>query len=180
MDFSDIANWGTVGQIIVAITGCTTLTALLAPIAKFFGEQFTAWLSEKRQKRLESHKGNIEHKVYVSKVRFDTEFQLYKDLSVTFFELVLAINTMTPILSFGVPSEEVDNENYENSQISAIKAQDLLHQNAPFIPQEFFNKYQNLIDETKIELHRFRRYGNIHRKKTFSEDREIPAEAVFI
>ena len=41
MEWSEIANWGTVGQIVVVITGCTTLTALLSPIATFFGTHTT-------------------------------------------------------------------------------------------------------------------------------------------
>ena len=180
MTWADIANWETVGQIIVAVTGSTTLVALISPIAKFCGGQLADWLSTKRKSKadqqLTTHKGIIEHKIYVSKVRFDTEFMLYKELSQVFFDMLLTLNTMTPMLQTIVPSEAENKENYENTRNAAYVAQNTLHRCAPFIPQNFFDKYQELLDMSKLEIDRFRRKGNIHNKDTAQEEKTTTEE----
>ena len=163
MSFADIINWGTVGQIVVAITGCTTLTALLSPIAKFAGGQIADSLATKRKKKLVEHEADISLKKYVSKVRFDTEFELYKALSEAYFDMVFAIDTMIGSGFASIPEDKIalNKKNYNNAWDAVRKAQSLLRQNAPFIPEKFFKLYRELISLSSKLLWEFENRWNM-------------------
>jgi hypothetical protein len=98
------------------------------------------------QKRYEK---KLEHKNYVSKVRFDAEFQIYRELSSVFFDLDKAINTLIPIFEYHMQDEnaqeKIEKKNFISASQSIVSAQDTLHKNAPFIPQQYFELYDELI-----------------------------------
>ena len=104
----------------------------------------------KLQEQLETHKAQLGRKEYISKTRFDTEFELYQNLSAVFFELVKHVNSLIPNGSVATPADPEAREKRENEILTkatslSIEAQDLLNKNAPFIPEEFYNGYDNIL-----------------------------------
>jgi valyl-tRNA synthetase len=156
MNFTEIANWGTVGQIIVAITGCTTLTALISPIAKFFGNQVSEWLSTRRKvkvdKELESHKSNLENKTYVSKVKFDAEFRMYQELSKAINNLCMQYINYSPPALRNLGRSTQDIEDIYNTFITTFNdTQALIMQYAPFITEDMCEQFNNLKEACRLQ-----------------------------
>ena len=160
MEFADIVNWGTVGKIVVAVTGCTTITAILSPVAKFFGVQISDWLSVKRRmkadKNLESYKGNIEHRVYVSKIQFDTEYVIYKELSKSFYDMVNILNLCAPIIYHDLYQQQIFRQRQESYIVESMKkrdtATDILYANAPFIDANIFESFSVLLRQCNDQI----------------------------
>lgn len=110
-------------------------------------EEYKSTLDEK----LEKYKSSLESKTYISKTRFDAEFNIYKDLSKAFFTMNTCIMSMIQagdvyssfdeVIRMKKQGEEIDNV------INAIEdAQNCLYQNTPFIPEVFVTKYQELLE----------------------------------
>ena len=57
-----------------------------------FQKSFDAWVS----KRIEEVKGVVAKKVYVSKIKFDTEYQLYQELCSVFYDVAEMISVLVP------------------------------------------------------------------------------------
>ena len=108
------------------------------------------------QEELEKQKTGLNKKEYISKTRFDTEFQIYRDISIAFFDLVRAINMLIPNGYAKVPASEEARKKQENENLSealkkAENAQDVLNRNAPFIPEKFYDLYDSLLRKCIIQ-----------------------------
>lgn len=117
-------------------------------------------------KALEDKKSMNERKNYISKVKFDTEFKIYRELSETFFDMVKHISIMIPSGIAYVPADEeakkeYDENNYDNALKAVVKAQDTLNRNAPFISEELYNEYSEILSLCKQQLDVFNKRWNI-------------------
>lgn len=120
----------------------------------------------KMSKELEKYKVGIEQKTYISKTRFDSEFQLYRDLSKAFFEAVKDITIMIPVGLAHYPADkekrrEYENKLYDNALKSTIEAQDLLNANIPFISEKSYNKYEEILGLCRVQLGVFEDRWNV-------------------
>lgn len=109
-------------------------------------EEYKTTLDEK----LEKYKSSLENKTYISKTRFDAEFNIYKELSKSFFTMDACIYTLIPVgLTYESADEEIrkanDKERFKNATNAIVDAQNCLYQNTPFIPEVFVTKYQELL-----------------------------------
>ncbi|MEG2014069.1 MAG: hypothetical protein RR063_12875, partial [Anaerovoracaceae bacterium] len=81
------AVWQTVFAIIGSVGGAGVI---IAAVVKFSSDKIAERLSAKYQlkldKELEAFKGRLDRKNYVSRVRFDAEFAIYRELSQVFSE----------------------------------------------------------------------------------------------
>jgi hypothetical protein len=99
-------------------------------------------------KDLESLRSHLENKRNISKVRFDIEFAVYRELSSAFFSLNKQVSEMVhPI--FGDTYSDEDKERHLLSQRvayeRALDASSALYQSAPFIEQRFFESYEKIL-----------------------------------
>lgn len=122
--------------------------------------------SLKLNKELEKYKSIVENKNYISKTKFDTEFEIYRSLSKTFFEMVKHISVMIPAGFSYQPADEKtrkerDNEIYKLASKACVEAQDTLNSSAPFISEELFNEYDNILKLCKLQLDAFERRWNV-------------------
>ncbi|MDO4470853.1 MAG: hypothetical protein Q4C84_13515 [Bacillota bacterium] len=81
---------------------------------------------------------------------FDTAFQIFRDLSKTFFEAVKDVSIMIPLGVAIYPADKEEKRKYEEklynlAKESTVKAQDVLHSNAPFISTELFDEFDNIL-----------------------------------
>lgn len=104
----------------------------------------------KYDKQLEEFKHTSEKKNYMSKVRFDAEFAIYRELSQTFSEVVEAVHGIIPDGEAYYPEDEEERKNYEEHLFVKFarahqSAQSTLYANAPFISKEIYDEFDEIL-----------------------------------
>lgn len=179
-------SWEDVWKIILcAISSAGGIGIVIFAIIKFSASRIAEKLSQKYemklQKELERYKSGLDNKIYISKTKFDVEFDLYRQLSKSFFEMVKAITTMIPVGYATYPADpndrkEYENKLYENASKATSVAQDILNSNIPFIPEEIYEKYEEIRKLCCEQLGVFEERWNVlsfstqKEKETFSRD----------
>lgn len=186
-------SWADVGQIATAaIISAGGIGAIIIGAVHFSANQIADRLSKsyesKLAQELEKYKFDLNKKEYVSKTRFDTEFQIYQDLSVVFFDLIKIINELIPTKHTKKPANKQEREKLEDNQIDEanhiiVKAQDTLNKNAPFIPETFYDSYDSILTKCFMQIYVLeQRYSvdnqNLDRGKPTSIDYERMDEIV--
>ena len=131
-------------------------------IAKRLEEKYTLKLN----KKLERYKSNLDNKIYISKAKFDTEFEIYRELSKAFFEMVKDISILIPSGLTSIPADpekkkKYDEKIYKEAMESTVKAQDILNGNIPFISEEIYNAYTEILKLCRQQLNAFERRWNL-------------------
>ena len=155
-------NWEDVWKITVSIVGgLGGITVIFAAIVRYLSDFIADRLSKKYElrlsKELENYKSSLENKTYISRAKFDTEFAIYRELSSDFSDAVLAINIMVPSGLTMVPADrearlELDKKHYEAAVKAIVKAQDSLKSNIPFIPENIYDGYNELLKLFGLQL----------------------------
>lgn len=155
-------NWEDVWKITVSIVGgLGGITVIFAAIVRYLSDFIADRLSKKYElrlsKELENYKSSLENKTYISRAKFDTEFAIYRELSSDFSDAVLAINIMVPTGLAMVPADrearlELDKKHYEAAVKAIVKAQDSLKSNIPFIPENIYDGYNELLKLFGLQL----------------------------
>lgn len=110
------------GSIVLSLGGGAAIALF---IFHFMADRLAERLKGKYQleldKKFESYKANLDNKKYVTKTKFDAEFDLYRKLSKAYFEMVKCINVMIPQGLSTVPANEelrkkVDEDHYTAAQ----------------------------------------------------------------
>lgn len=125
-----------------------------------YNEKLEAFKTQ-QQKELEKLSKILEKKNYVSKVRFDAEFEIYRELSGTFFDLVLSQNDLfTTFSKFdSTPQDKTEYKNrFEEARQKYNLTMTCLHKNAPFIEKEFYEGFFAILKEAKIQLYFYPQY----------------------
>ena len=135
--------------------------AIIAGFVHFCSERIADALSKKyelkMQKELEKFKSIVDNKTYISKTRFDTEFEIYRNLSSAFSEMVKSISILIPCGYHTVPANEEVRKEYEakcyaKAQPTVVIAQDLLAANVPFISERIYDGYEELVRLCSLQL----------------------------
>ena len=108
-------------------------------------------------KEMERYRTSLATKNYVSKTRFDAEFEIYRNLSLAYFEMIKTItNLIPPGLSYKIADEKKEIERgkklYSLSNDATIAAQDMLRANEPFISESFFDMYYEILVKCQQQL----------------------------
>ena len=117
-------------------------------------------------KEMERYRTSLATKNYVSKTRFDAEFEIYRNLSLAYFEMIKTItNLIPPGLSYKIADEKKEIERgkklYSLSNDATIAAQDMLRANEPFISESFFDKYYAILVKCQQQLSAYERRWNV-------------------
>ncbi|MBR1443179.1 MAG: hypothetical protein IJ583_06560 [Firmicutes bacterium] len=122
-------------------------------------ERMSKKYDDKLERAMEKYKTELSKKEYVSQARFDAEFEIYKNLSRDMCKVVKSVNLLVPIgFTWVAGNDEAEKKKKEenvkelNSLIST--AQDNLYSCMPFIPENFFNKYQKIMNLCRVQLDR--------------------------
>lgn len=174
--------WEIVIAILTSIGGIGAIfCAVVHFTSNFIAERLQKKYDLKLNEKYERYKANIENKTYISKTKFDAEFNLYRSLSKVFFDMVKNISVMIPQGLAMVPADKelkrkVEEEHYNAARTAVVIAQDELNSNAPFIPEEFYESYEEIRKLCGMQLSEFERRWNIsycasrEEKETLSED----------
>ena len=92
------------GQILSIAGACIVsaggIGAIIIGVIKFTSNSIADALSKKYElklnKELELYKAGVENKIYISKTKFDTEFQLYRQLSKSFTNMTKEVSQLFP------------------------------------------------------------------------------------
>lgn len=111
-------------QVILGVITClggfgVIFTAVVKFSSNIIAERLQEKYSLKLNKELEAYKSSLESRIYISKTKFDAEFEIYRSLSKAFFEMVKDISVMIPSgFSMQIADEEKkrehDNKLYQN------------------------------------------------------------------
>lgn len=179
-------EWIDIWKIILcAVVSAGGIGGIIVAAIKFSADIIADHLSKKyetkMQKELEKYKSGLDNKIYISKAKFDAEFALYRELSKTYFEMVKDITTMIPAGYATYPADKearkkYENELYERAAASTVAAQEVLNSNIPFIPENLYKKYEDIISLCRCQLGVFEDRWNVlylasqKEKETFSTE----------
>ena len=148
-----VVSAGGVGGIIIAIVKLS-----VASIEKRFERKYT--------ERFAIFQSDIDKKKYISQVRFDAEFEIYKQLSRKYGELVLQIivkaSNMDKCKLDDIQNEEIGKINY-----LAYQAVSELYSSAPFIQENIYNDFLNIYEMSRKLLVQW------SEEQRYSEDKTI-------
>lgn len=143
------AIWQTVFAIIASVGGTGFI---ICAVVKFASDKIAARLEAKYQlkldMKLERFKSGLDKKKYVSKVRFDTEFALFKNLWCACRKMVNDVYFVYPTFA-NVPADEEARKKYEQNVYETAHNShkvfiELLGNNAPFISADIYAKFNDI------------------------------------
>ena len=165
MTWDDI--WKVVAMALTSVGGIGATIVLAVKgaagiIAKRLEERYSLQLS----KELEAYKSKIESKTYISKTKFDAEFNLYRELSKVFFDAVKAVSIMIPhgLSKYPIDPDmrkEVEEEHYKKALQAVVVAQDTLKSNIPFISKELYDSYSDILSDCTRQINAFEERWNV-------------------
>lgn len=154
--------WSEIWKIVASIIGgFGGIAIIFTAVVKYLSDIIADKLSKKYElqlsKELEKYKSLLENKTYISKTRFDTEFSIYRELSANFADAVKAVNAMIPSGFTHVPAKkedklDMDKRHYDIALPAVVKAQDSLKVNIPFIPENIYWGYNELLSLFRMQL----------------------------
>lgn len=154
-------DWDVLWKITLAVLASIGgISGLILMVIKFSSNIIADRLSKKYamklSKEMEAYKANIENKVYISKAKFDTEFQLYRELTAAFTKMVKECSQLFPK---STKDTRNDYEKYKNEHDKAVDsiiiAQDELYASAPFISEDLYNQFTEIQILCKNQLNDF-------------------------
>lgn len=152
-----IVSAGGVGGIAIAVIKFSS---------NIIAERISVKYENKLEQALEKYKTELSKKEYVSQVKFDAEFEIYRTLSKGFSTAVKNISLMIPDGKAYFPTDkdkrkEYENNNYVNANNAIVIAQDALYANGAFISEDLYNKYNEILALCGQQLNAFQRRYNV-------------------
>ncbi len=171
-------EWNDIWKIVLGVVaGFGGISGIIILVIKFASNMIATRLQEKYtlqlNKELEKYKSALDSKTYISKTKFDAEFEIYRRLSTDFCDAVRDISIMIPILgSNPIDLEERkkhDIEIYNRAVESVTKAQNALYGNTPFIPAELADMYSEILKLCNMQFTAFSRRWSASYLGTYEE-----------
>ena len=100
---------------------------------------------------MEKYKLELENKRYMTKEQFDVQMQIYRDLSKNYFQILVKLCSISEEDFYKDTGSDFDKKRFEeytyrNIVTTISIAQNVLYENAPFIPKHIFQKYDELYE----------------------------------
>lgn len=136
--------------------GGAIVAALSSWLGKVWAERLMAKETAKYREELERLSKQLERKNYVSKVRFDAEFAIYRDLSAAFLEMVRFQNNLFVYMDHVPQDPEARKALYANRLKECgeayNRASTQLYCNAPFIEESIFERFKGILNDVNMQL----------------------------
>lgn len=139
----------------VTASSCIASTIILF-ILKLIFEKFATYLEKKHSRKfeeqLEKYKSSLDGKNYISKVQFDIEFAVIKELTKNFFNMLVKLDGLYTS-DYDLPNmkkcddKQAVSDFFYNAGKSVVSAQDSLHENKAFISKIIYEKFKGVYDE---------------------------------
>lgn len=142
-------DWSQIGAIATAcIISAGGMGAIVVAVIKFasdfIAEKMQKKYEAKLSKEIEAYKMTLEKKSYISKTKFDKEFEIYQSICSETIEAVFQSGSMiiilrgSPIIEDFVEVLKVCIEKYNIANMLLVKY-------APFMDSEIYNKYKEIL-----------------------------------
>ena len=147
--------WDDVIKIVLTtIVGLGGSAAIIGMVVAFSANRIADRLSAKYElklnKELEQFKNGLEKKNYVSKVRFDAEFAIYRELTVACHNMINDTYFLYPLLGSHPKDKDArtkyEQEIFEKASKSLAEFKIVVNGNAPFIPQKIYENFSKISD----------------------------------
>lgn len=147
MTFKDI--FAIASSIVLSVGGAG---ALICAFSSFLADRIAKRIDGKYQQKLdqelEKYRGVIEQKKYVSQTQFDYEFEIYKKLSKAYFTVAVKTTSFASKYEqyeyLSMQQGDISNKEIYHLSKAICDAQNILFENAAFIPEEIYNDYYSL------------------------------------
>lgn len=110
---------------------------------------------------LEKSKVKNDRKLYMSKAQYDLELTIYRNISKQLFGLIVELTTIYSDDHYKQQNEEKDRESESKTYIKLVgniaDVQDTLYENAPFIPEHIYEKYDEIYQLAKEQFWDYQR-----------------------
>lgn len=175
--------WEIVIAIVTSLGGVgAVFCAVVYFASNFIAERLQKKYDLKLNEKYERYKADIENKTYISKTKFDAEFNLYRSLSKAFFDMVKNVTVMIPQGLVMMPADKelkrnVEEEHYNAARAAVVIAQDELNSNAPFIPEKFYEAYEEIRKLCGMQLSEFEKRWNVGYLASQDEKESLSIEA---
>lgn len=130
-----VISAGGIGGIIIAVVKLS-----VASIEKRFERKYT--------EKFAVFKSDIDKKQYISQVRFDAEFEIYKQLSRKYGELVLQIMVKASNID-KYKLDDMQDKEMGGINYLAYQAVSELYSSAPFIQEDIYNDFLNIYEMSR-------------------------------
>lgn len=156
-------SWADVGQIAVAaIASAGGIGGITYAVIRFSANQIAERLAEKYKAQLshelEKYKSELSKKAYVTKTRFDTEFEIYRALTGSFWRMAKTVSQLIPVGSIYMSQDVERNQLWDSRKKEAyaatVTAQDTLNENAAFIPKEYVEQFDAILKIARTQIQR--------------------------
>ena len=126
---------------------------------------------------LQESKSKLDGKLHVTKTRFDAEFIIYRELSRSFFEMLLASVSLFPLGLVNVPAdkeirENQEKENYTLACNANVKAQNSLYENMPFISESLDTQFREMLKLCRLQVSLFGHKYSLYNSDYFSRNQD--------
>ena len=151
--------WQTVLAILASFGGASVIIFACGKwLANITAQQILKKTEYKFSQQLEMLKSSLEKKNYISKVRFDLEIDVYRQLSETTLNMVIdAIALYPPGLSYQPLAEDKrkiqEQENLKRAIDSYNKASISISRNSAFITEENYNLFDEIRKDCGQQIH---------------------------
>ena len=151
------------GMIAALGGGGFIVAGLSSWLGKVWANRLMAEEKAKYEKELKRLSKQLERKNYVSKVRFDAEFAIYRELCANTDEMERAVYMLFPAGIDHLPKDEEQKkamfaERYKNALAAYGKANKSLVQNGAFIPTEIHDLFYKVNDLCRMQVNLYPYY----------------------
>ena len=170
--------WQITLAIIASVGGAGVI---ILGVVKFASSIIAERLSKKYEikmnKELEFFKVGLDQKTYISRARFDAEFQIYRELSEKTFTMISATHWLFPTGLDTVPEDHDDRlecylKRYETAGISINNAQKSIYANAAFILAHIFKQFDELLKLCVIQYNMYTWCGALRKASSVFDQAE--------
>ena len=161
-------DWVTVFKIIAAaVVSAGGAGAIIVGVAKGIARRIADGIAEKIRannqleldKMLEEYKTRLDNSGYISKRYYDIEATTFQDLCSAFFSMISGVHWLFPSGLDRAPAmgnlNEICNERYKTAQSAYNTAAAMLGSKAPFISNEMYTRFQELLSLAAQQIHAY-------------------------
>lgn len=160
MSWNDV--WKICLSVLLNLGGFVGILTLIIPFsANIIADRLSKKYQLKMNKEFESYKNNLDKKTYISKARFDKEFEIHQELSEKVLTMVFNFAELVRTIRF---DQEDDKEVIEKLLQAAVesynKANRATRTYAPFMSEKIYKSFIQLGDKCRSQLN----YHRLHYK----------------
>lgn len=143
-----IVSAGGVGGLVIVVTKFTV---------GIISDRLSQKFQKELEKEIEAYRMDLDTRKHASITRYDIELTLYQDLNGIFFALLKDVNQLIPVgISYELLEkdvrEQIQKKALVDARVSYENAQDILNKNEPFIMEEIYENYYQILQLSHMQI----------------------------